>query len=52
MSDVTAITIAITALYSTGHWKGATFLLFWLAWGLLKEANESPLDRVQRILRG
>ena len=30
MSDYTALIIAITALYSTGHWIGATTLLAWI----------------------
>jgi hypothetical protein len=43
MSDITAITIAIVCLYSTGHWIGATVLLAWLAWDLFREVAD-PLN--------
>ena len=38
MSDTTALLIATTALYSTGHWIGATVLLSALACIVITEA--------------
>jgi hypothetical protein len=40
MTDITALTIAVTALYSTGHWIGATILAAWLAVGLYSQVDD------------
>jgi hypothetical protein len=48
VSDITAITIAAVCLYSTGHWIGATVLVAWLLWGLLRD-DPDPLGILAQV---
>jgi hypothetical protein len=40
MTDITALTIAIVCLYSTGHWIGASFLVCWLLWAVIENVRD------------
>lgn len=53
MTDITALIIALTCLYSTRHWIGATMLLIFLL-VILYQHIDDPLGTKAafRMLRG